>query len=272
MQVVVPVALALLCAWGLHLLRLEWKRFAVDKKPAPAPTPEEASLERWSAGVVMLVAGLSIVGAVMAFWASGKFSDANDLSQQAVQEVTQYQTIKGEQDGYLSFGERLTESLQEESVAESSAFSQAAAAWSGGQYAQAEALEARARVAAAGQRALAGGYLCYWMTTFGPGGSVVYNVSQQQVLEAERPCTWAGQDDTALRTLANGQANSLESAAETDRSHAEDIVLAGAFLILAVFFMTISYLGRKHRRLLPLTAGVGAMALALGVSTAVALA
>ncbi len=72
--------------------------------PAPPPTPEEAALDRWNAGVVMLVVGLSVVGTILAFWASSQFSSASGLSQQAVQEVTQYQTVKAEQDGYVDFG------------------------------------------------------------------------------------------------------------------------------------------------------------------------
>ena len=52
----------------------------------------------------MLVAGLSIVGALLAWWASSEFSLASSLSQQALQEATQYQTVKAEQDGYVAFG------------------------------------------------------------------------------------------------------------------------------------------------------------------------
>ena len=83
MAVLVTCALAVLLLGGLLLLRLEWRRYRADRAPAPPPTPEEAALDRWNAGVVMLVAGLSVVGAIIAFWASSQFSSASGLSQQA---------------------------------------------------------------------------------------------------------------------------------------------------------------------------------------------
>jgi hypothetical protein len=261
-----------LLLWGFYLLRLEWRRFAADKAPGPPPTPEEAALERWSAGVVMLVAGLSIVGALVAFWASGQFSSASGMSQQAVQEVTEYQTIKAEQDSYLDFGARLDESFQEGTVAESSLYAAAAAAWVDNQPVVAQGLEARARVAAAGQRALGPGFLCYGPSGFGPGGTVIYNEAALRAFEVLDPCTPPGQDVTALRTLTDAQANTLESSAAGERSTAEKIVLTGALIIVAVFFLTLSYLGRKHRRVGPLGAGVAAVGAALVMAVVAALA
>jgi len=45
-------------------------------------------------------------------------------------------------------------------------------------------------------------------------------------------------------------------------------VLAGALLILAVFCLTVSYLGPKHRRSLAVTPGVVSIAAALLVAAA----
>jgi hypothetical protein len=220
----------------------------------------------------MLVAGLSVVGAVLAFWASSQFSSASGLSQQAVQEVTQYQTVKAEQDGYVDFGARLNETYQEHTVAESTLYSEAAAAWAQDQPTEARALEARARVEGAQERALVPGFLCYWPSSRGSGGSVLYDQAGLRASEVESPCVQPGQDPSALRALDSGHISALEVAAADDRSRAQEIVLAGAFVIVAVFFLTLSYLGWRHRRARSLATGVVAMAVALGVTVLAGLA
>ncbi|HTV12705.1 MAG TPA: hypothetical protein VME20_12680 [Acidimicrobiales bacterium] len=272
MVVLVPAALVLLLLGALYLLRLEWRRFLADRSPAPPPSPEEAALDRWNAGVVVLVAGLSIVGAMMAFWASSKFSAASGLSQQALQEVAQYQTVKAEQDGYLDYGARLSETYQEHTVAESALYARAAAAWSANDPTEARALEAEARVEGAVERALVPGFLCYWPSSRGENGSVYYDEAGLRASEVESPCVQPGQGSSALRTLGASQAGALGASASNDRSQAEQIVLAGAFVIIAAFFLTLSYLGWRHRRARWSGAGVFAIAVSLGVSLAVGLA
>ena len=272
MAILVACALGLLLVGGLFLLRLEWRRYKADRSPAPPPDPEEAALDRWNAGVVILVAGLSVVGALQAFWASGQFSTASNLSQQAVQEVTEYQTVKAEQDSYVDFGARLSEVYQEHTVAESILYSEAAAAWSQGNDSQARALEAQARVEGAQERALIPGFVCYWPSSRGAGGSVVYDEAGLRAGEVESPCVQPGQDPTALRTLGNAQAGALESTAAQDRTTAQEIVVSGAFVIVAVFFLTLSYLGWRHRRARSLATGVVAMAVALAVTVLAGLA
>jgi hypothetical protein len=220
----------------------------------------------------MLVAGLSVVGAILAFWASSQFSAASGLTQQAVQEVTQYQTVKAEQDGYVDFGARLNEIYQEHTVAESTLYSEAAAAWAKNEPTQARALEARARVEGAQERALIPGFVCYWPSSPGSGGSVLYDQTDLRASEVESPCVQPGQDPSGLRTLDSAHTGALETAAASDRSQAQKIVLAGAFVIVAVFFLTLSYLGWRHRRARSLAAGVVAMAVALGVTVLAALA
>jgi len=272
LAVLVACALALLLLGGLYLLRLEWARFRADRSPAPPPTPEEAALDRWNAGVVILVAGLSITGAVLAFWASSDFSAASGLSQQALGQVTEYQTVKAEQDSYLDFGARLNETYQEQTVAESALYSEAAQAWESGNATEARALEAQARVEGAEERAIIPGFVCYWPSSRGANGSVFYDEASLRASEVESPCVQPGQDPSSLRTLGPTQANALEDAASRDRGHAEEIVLAGAFVIVAAFFLTISYLGWRHRRMRWSGAGVLAIAVALGISLAVGLA
>ena len=272
MALLVTCALGILLLGGLLLLRLEWRRYRADRAPAPPPTPEEAALDRWNAGVVMLVAGLSVVGALMAFWASSQFSSASGLTQQAVQEVTQYQTVKAEQDGYVDFGARLNEIYQEHTVAESTLYSQAAAAWAKDEPAQARALEARARVEGAQERALIPGFVCYWPSSRGSGGSVLYDQAGLRASEVESPCVQPGQDPSGLRTLDGAHTSALETTAAGERSRAQEVVLAGAFVIVAVFFLTLSYLGWRHRRARSLATGVVAMAVALGVTVLAGLA
>jgi hypothetical protein len=262
----VCAVLGALLAWGIYLLLLERRRLRQDRSPAPPPTPEEAALDRWNAGVVMLVAGLSVAGALLAFWASSKFSTASSQSQQAVQEVTQYQTVKAEQDSYVDFGARLAETYQEHTVAESTLYSEAAAAWDSGDTVLARALEAQARVEGAQERALIPGFLCYWPSSRGSDGSVLYDVAGLRAGEVESPCVQPGEDPSALRTLGSVQTAVLENNAASDRSTAQEIVLAGAFVIVAVFFLTLSYLGWRHRRARSLAAGVLAVAAALCVA------
>lgn len=266
MPVLVTCALVVLVLGGLLLLRLEWRRYRADKAPAPPPTPEEAALDRWSAGVVMLVAGLSVVGALMAFWASSEFSSASGLSQQAVQEVTEYQTVQAEQDGYVDFGARLNETYQEHTVAESTLYAEAAAAWADHEPAPAGALEAQARVEGAQERALIPGFVCYGPSSRGRDGSVLYDQASLRASGIESPCVQPGQDPSALRTLDSAHTSALEVTAASDRSRAQEIVLAGAFVIVAVFFLTLSYLGWRHRRARSLGTGVVAMAVALGIT------
>jgi hypothetical protein len=266
MAVLVGCALGVLVLAGIYLLRLERRRYRADRSPAPPPAPEEAALDRWNAGVVILVAGLSIVGALQAFWASGRFSTASSLSQQAVQEATQYQTVKAEQDGYVDFGARLNEAYQEHTVAESTLYSEAATAWRDDDANQARSLEAQARVEGAQERALVPGFLCYWPSSRGSGGSVLYDEDALRSSEVESPCVQPGQDPSALRTLGTTQEGALEHMAANDRTTAQEIVLADAFVIVAVFFLTLSYLGWRHRRARSLATGVVAMAVALAVT------
>jgi hypothetical protein len=261
-------ALGFLLAIGCWVLLQEIRRYRADRAHAPAPEPEEAALDRWNAWVVMVVAGISVVGALLAFWASADFSAASSASQQAVQEATQYQTIKSEQDGFINFGADLTQTVQEHTVQESTLYTEAAAAWSSGQASLAEQLEADARAQGAVERALISGYTCYWANLPGAGGVMQYNVAELQASEVESPCVLPGQDSSSLRTLDPSHQQALTNSAANDRSHAEAVVLAGALLILAVFCLTVSYLGPKHRRSLAVSPGVVSIAAALVVAAA----
>ncbi len=268
---VATAALALLLAVAVFLLVAEWRRYLKDRMPAPPPTPEEASLDRWNAGVVMLVAGISISGALLAWWAASQFSAAANASQQALTEATQYQTVKAEQDGYVDFGARLAESYQEHTVAATQLYSEAASAWSAGQGNVALELETQARLESAQARALYPGFVCYWpFYSSAPGGRVDFNVAQEKASEAQGACTQADQDPTALRTLGPAAVAQVEATASSDRGTAEEIVLAGALLIVAVFFMTMSYLAWRHRRAHYLAPGVVSVAAALVVCAAAA--
>lgn len=269
--VIVISLLSVLVAAGVYFLYREWRRYKLDKQPAPPPTPEEAALDRWNAGVVVLVAGLSVVGALLAWWASSEFSDASSTSLQAVQEAAQYQTVKAEQDSYLSFGERLDATYQEHTVAQSELYAEAAQARRAGDNYDTLQLEAQARVEGAQERASAPEFLCYWPSGVASNGAVPYNATQLAGTEQDSPCVQPDQDPASLRTLDQSHVSALEAVAKSDRSTAEETVLAGAFVIVAVFFMTISYLGWRHRRVRSLAPGIVAMAIALAVSLAAGL-
>lgn len=263
---IVVAALGTLFLFGAYLFWLEWRRYQADKSPGPPPTPEEASLDRWNAGVVMLVAGLSVIGALMAWWASSDFSNASDISQQALQESTQYQTVKAEQDGYVQYDARLDQEYQSHTIAESSLYSQAAAAWGKDNSTSAMSLEAQARVEGAQERALDPGFVCYYPSSFGSAGQVGFNISQEEASELINPCTQPDQDVTTLRTSDPAHVNALDAQAKTERDRAAQVVLAGAFAIVSVFFLTLAYLGWRHKRLRFLAPGVLAIAVAAGLS------
>lgn len=263
------IGLFILFLGGALLFLQELKRFRQDRAATPPPTPEEAAKDPWNARMVILVAGLSIVGAIVALWASDEFSRASSASQQAVEEATQYQVVKSEQDGYIDFGAQLAETYQEHTVDESSLYAEAARAWSQGKTAVALELESQARVQGAAERALMPGFTCYWPYLPAAGGVVDYDVAQEQASELEDPCVLPDQDPTALRTLDQAHQQAIEATAAADRSDAEKAILVGAFVIMAVFFVTISYLGWRHRRLLSLAPGVLAIAGALSVAVVV---
>jgi hypothetical protein len=95
-----------------------------------------------------------------------------------------------------------------------------------------------------------------------------YDVAELQASEVESPCVLPGQDSSSLRTLGPSHQQALTNSAANDRSHGEAVVLAGALLILAVFCLTVSYLGPKHRRRLAVSPGVVSIAAALVVAAA----
>lgn len=266
MTPIVVGAMAALLVFGIYLFKLEWDRYRRDREPAPPPTPEEAALDRWNAGVVMLVAGLSVVGALMAWWASSDFSHASDISQQALHQSTAYQTVKAEQDGYVQYGSRLAQLYQEHTIAESTLYNQGASAWGAGDTSTAESLEAQARVEGAQERAIDPGFICYYPSGYGLQGQVDFNIAQEEATEAIGACLQPDQDVTALRTDDQAHVDALESAAQTERTKAAQVVLAGAFAIVSVFFLTLAYLGWRHKRARFLAPGVMAIGVALGLS------
>ncbi len=257
MPAVVYAALGLLLLVGAYLLRIEWSRFKADRSPAPPPSPEVAALDRWNAGVAMLIAGISIVGALLAWWASTTFDAASSLDQQALQQMTQYQTTKAVQDSYINLGARLSEAFQEHTVAESNLYTQAGWARKAGNLPQALQLEAQARVEGAEERALYPGFVGYWASLPNAKGDVGYSRAQQEA--------YAYETVTDLRTLDAEHVAALNGSARSLRAKGQRILLAGALLIMAVFFLTVSYLGWKHRRVHTLAPGVLAMAAALAV-------
>ena len=266
MAVLVTCALAVLLLGGLFPAAPGVAPLPGRPSPAPPPTPEEAALDRWNAGVVMLVAGLSVVGAIIAFWASSQFSSASGLSQQAVQEVTQYQTVKAEQDGYVDFGARLNELYQEHTVAESTLYCQAAAAWAGGTGRWPAPWRRGTRRRRPGARPHPGVRV---LLAFQPGTPAGRSCTTRPGCG---PARWSRPACSPARTPRRCAPwtppipTPSRPAPPPTAPGAQEIVLAGAFVIVAVFFLTLSYLGWRHRRARSLATGVVAMAVALGVT------
>jgi hypothetical protein len=237
------------------LFRSERRRRRVDPAPSRPPTLEEAGLDGWNAHVVEIVAALSIVGAFLAWWASTSFAAAAELGQRALQETTRYQTVQSVQDSKIAFGSRLTQQYQDHTVAESTLYARAGAAWRKGDTDAALLLEAEARVEGAQERAFDPGALYYSPDSPGPDGKVHYSTAEQ-----ETTAVYGNQD---LRTLDAAHVAVLQGSAETDRTRGERTVLGDVFIFGAVFFLTLAYLGARSRRLLWLVPGILAVTGAL---------
>ena len=249
--------LALIIAAASLLLRTEWRRFRVDRSPGKPPKLEEAALDRWNARVVVLVAAMSVMGALLAWWASATFADAQVLDQRALQQTNQYQTTKAIEDSKIAFGARLTQIYEQHTVAESNLYSQAAAAWSRGNERLALALEAEARVEGAQERVLDPGFLHYSPGFPASGGAVSYSVTEQ--------ATNALFESQDLRTLDPSHVALVESNAASTRARGEIMVLGTVLIFAGVFFFTLAYLGGRHRRVHTFTPGILSAAGALAV-------
>lgn len=242
------VLLVVIIAAASLLLRSEWKRFRLDRSPGKPPKLEEAALDRWNARVVVLVAAMSVMGALLAWWASATFADAQLLDQRSLQQTNQYQTTKAIEDSKIAFGARLTQIYEQHTVAESNLYTQAAAAWSRGNERLALALEAEARVEGAQERVLDPGFLHYSPGFPGSGGAVAYSVSEQ-----ETNAVFESQD---LRTLDPAHVAVVEASAASARARGETIVLGTVLIFAGVFFFTLAYLGGRHRRVRAFAPGI----------------
>ncbi len=95
-------------AWGGYLVVLEFARYRKDRRKLPPLTPEEAAADRWHKGAVILIATLSIMGALLAWRASATFGAASDLAQRALQERVQLGQQQSLQDEQIDFSTRLS--------------------------------------------------------------------------------------------------------------------------------------------------------------------
>jgi hypothetical protein len=255
--VIFAALLALIIVAATLLLRTEWQRYRVDRSPGKPPKLEEAALDRWNARVVVLVAAMSVMGALLAWWASATFAGAEELDQRALQQTNQYQTTKAIEESKIAFGAGLTQIYEQHTVAESNLYTQAAAAWNQGDRALALALEAEARVEGAQERVLDPGFLYYSPSSPGSGGAVPYSVAEQ-----ETNALFGNQD---LRTLDPAHVARVEADAASTRARGETIVLGTVLIFVGVFFFTLAYLGGRHRRVRAFVPGILGVVGALAV-------
>ena len=230
----------------------ELRRYLKDRSPSPPPEPEEVARDPWHARLVILVAFLSVLGALLAWWASTTFANAESASQQVIEQTAKWQSDSTQAQSKVDFDSRLSLLFQNDNYAATQLLHEAS-----GNGPLSELLQADAQVDAAGARALyADGFLVDY-PTIASDGSVTYNSSQ--ALASVVP------NDSILRTLGPTSWAALDAQAAKDRSIGQKIVLAGALLIGTVFFLTVANLGWKHRRIHMLVPAVVTSAIAFGI-------
>jgi type II secretory pathway pseudopilin PulG len=240
----------------LLLVVMEFRRYRRDRVPQPPLDPEVAALDRWHNGITVAIAALSVLGAILAWQASNRFDDAADLSRQAVDESVRYQAIRALSDGRIDFDARLSLIYQEHLRRETSLTTRATELRDAGDPAHAGVLEAEARVEGAIARVIGASFTTY-APTFNDDGTVVFDREEKAAL--------ARSDDSDLRTLDPVNVRAVEHQASLTRQTAQQIVVAGALLIAAMFFLTVADLGWLHRRLYATVPGTLAALAAVAV-------
>ena len=239
---VLLVALTAVTVVGcLYLVVAEWSRYSKDRAPQPPIDPELAASDRWHNGVTYAIAALSIVGALLAWQASEGFDGAGDLSRQAVDQGVRYQSVRSASDGRIDFDARLALIYQEHLRLERSFYTRADELRAAGDNAGAARLEAEARVEGAQARLIASSFLSYFPIVAEDGSVSVDRDANAGVARA---------GDTDLRTLDPANVRAVTQEAGETRRTAQQLVVAGALLIAAMFFLTVADLGWLHRRLL----------------------
>jgi hypothetical protein len=246
----------------LHLTKTEYARFKLDPSPGPPLAPEKASLETWHARVALTIAGLSVLGALLVWQASTSFGNAGGFNQQVLQDTTQYQTVLAIQNSRIDFGQRLTLLYQEHDFTETQLYKKALFYRGTGATDDARQLEAEARVEGAEERALDPGFL-YYSPTSKSSGAQVFNESEEEQVARE--------ENRDLITLSPSHVAVIEAQADSDRSEGQDLVLATAFFVSAVFFLTVANLSWRHRRLRTLMPGLLASIVGTIILTLVAI-
>ncbi len=254
------VALAILVLFGAgHLFAVEYKRYRADPTPAPPLPPEKAALETWHSRMALLIASLSILAALNVWLASSAFGSASDLGQQILQDETQYQTVLAVQNSRIEFGARLTLLYQEHLSTENQLYKIATADRNAGNTQEARQLEGEARVEAAQERALGTGYL-YYSPHLDSHGNAVFNSAEELTVATEENRDLIALDPSHLATI--------ESRVSSNRDEGQDVVLATALFVTAVFFFTVTNLGWRHNRWRTMAPGLLATAAGLALLTA----
>ncbi len=254
------VALGILVLLGAgHLFGVEFKRFRADPTPAPPLPPEKAALETWHARMALLIASLSILAALNVWLASSVFGSASDLGQQVLQDQTQYQTVLAVQNSRIEFGDRLTLLYQEHLSTEDQLYKIAASDRAAGDTQGARQLEAEARVEAAQERALDTGFL-YYSPHVESNGIATFNSAEELAVARE--------ENRELIALDPSHLASIETQVSSQRNEGQNVVLATALFVTAVFFFTVTNLGWRHNRWRTMAPGLVATAAGLALLTA----
>ena len=195
----------------------------------------------------MVIAGLAIVSALLAWRASTAFGAASGLGSQALRDAAQYQNAQTVEDGKIDFGAHLAVLDQEHQLAAQQLFDLANQQRAAGNTSVADTLEAQARVEGAQARAVHANY-DYYAGSLNDDGTVSYKP------EADRALAVA--TNTDLRTLGAEHVAAMQRQASALRARAQQGTLAAALFVATMLFLTAANLARRHRRLPALAVGL----------------
>jgi hypothetical protein len=231
----------------------EWRRYRVDRSPRPPLSADEREGDPFHTGVAVLIAAVSVAGAVLAFQASTVFGDASELSGRSIQERTQLSKEAGFVDTKIDFGARLATIYQEHLRTVTELERLAAAARAAGDGPRAQRLEADLRVERAATRVIDAGFLGPYRPDV-DDGAVTYD---RERLRAREAIT-----NPDLRTL-----DPAATQAEAERARRKGLALlgVGALFGLVLLLLTVTNLGPVHRRLRALVPAVALTAVAFAL-------
>ncbi len=221
----------------------------LEPQAEQAQTETEAARDRFRSRVGLVIAAISIFGAVVAWRASIVSSNASDLDQRATQELAHQEQLLATHRGQVSEDLRLLAIYQEHGKLRQTMLEQAKRLEKRNPE-LANALEIRAQGEGAITRMLRGFFLGYY-AGLNKKGNAEYNRNTALEFLVER--------DPELASLRPRQLADEAGAAQRE---GENLTGIAAILVTALFFLTIAQVARPQIR--RIFAGTGIVVAALG--------